>query len=474
MIKLYLPDQRLKNRRSPVVIAESKLITVNWVVYEIPFDLVGNLLFGTPKKKNSEEYTNVLGSSVWPMFGHNQNHTGQVSVNGPNSASVSWEYDFNASDPSNNLPFQPVISASGSIYIINTNSGGSGNLNAISNTGQLEWKWPQSGTYVLSRKSIPAVLADKTVYLGVVNSIYAVASKAADKWNICTASPDCNGLKAGPITIDSKGNAYFSDENQDFQKIGPDGALKWKVKLSTTYGTNVFVFTGQAPVIDEDAGKLYLAGTTTSNLPRFFGFDLNTGSISWNPVWSGGSSTSETSHISFDEAENRLYSAANAALLEIDPTDGQITKYLLSSLVASASDGTARQPKSLVSIDSINNALLVGFDYSSVASVGSDKISADTKTKLFSLNKATKTVSWTYEIPLNLAGNLITVDNFGNLYFAAEDVGTGTGKLYSLNKDGNLRWELDGGEAAQATHPVIDSDGKLYQVFGFKLYKIGS
>ena len=408
------------------------------------------------------------------MFGHNQNHTGQVSVNGPNSASISWQYDFNSTDPTYNLPLQPVISASGSIYIIHTNSGGAGNLSVISNTGQLEWKWPQSGTYTIGRKTIPAVLADKTVYLGVANSIYAVASKAADKWNICTASPECNGLKPGPITIDSKGNAYFSDENQNFQAVKSNGALKWKIRISTIYGTNTFVFTGQTPVVDEDVGKLYLAGTTTSNLPRFFAFDSNTGSVSWNPVWSGGSSTSETPHISFDKTENRLYSAANGALLEINPANGEITSYLLSSLVASASDGVSRQPKSLVSIDSINNALLTAFDYSSVPATGSDKISASTKTKVFSLNKATKALNWTYEIPLNLAGNLLTVDNSGNLYFAGEDVGTGTGKLYSLNKNGALRWDLDGGEASQGTHPVIDKQGNLYQVFGFKLYKIGS
>lgn len=436
-------------------------------------DKDGNLLFGTPKNKNSEEYSNILAVSVWPMFGLNREHTGQVSVNGPATASISWQYDFNSTDPANNLPFQPVISVSGSIYLINTDGGGGGNLSVISNNGQLEWKWPQSGTFTLSRKSIPAVLADKTVYLGVVNSIYAVASKAVDKWNICTASPECNGLKAGPITIDSKGNAYFSDENQNFQAVRSGGSLKWKIKLTTAYGTNVFVFFGQTPVIDEGAGKLYLAGTTTSNLPRFFSLDLNTGSVSWNSVWSAGSSTSETSHFSFDKPANRLYAAANAALLEINPSDGQLTEYLLSSLVASASDGIPRQPKSLVSIDSINNALLVGFDYSSVASSGSDKVLADTKTKLFSLNKTTKSVNWAYEIPLNLAGNMITVDNSGNLYFAAEDIGTGIGKLYSLDKNGVLRWELDGMAPAQGVGPVIDSSGGLYQVFGFKLYKIG-
>ncbi len=432
-------------------------------------DKNGNLLFGTPKKKNSQEYSNALGDSVWPMFGHNQNHTGQVSVNGPNNASISWQYDFNTSDPSNNLPFQPVISASGSIYIINTNSGGGGSLSVISNSGQLEWKWPQSGTYTLNRKSVPAVLADKTVYLGVVNSIYTVASKAADKWNICTASPECNGLKAGPITIDTKGNSYFSDENQNFQAVKPDGSLKWKVKLTISYGTNVFVFSGQTPVIDEAAGKIYLAGTTTSNLPRFFALDLNTGSMSWNSVWSSGSSTAETSHVSFDKPANKLYAVAKNAVLEINPADGEITAFY----IASASDPFSRQPKSLVSIDSVNNVLLVGFDYTSLPASGSDKLSANTKTKIFSFSKTTKAVNWSYEIPLNLAGNLITVDNFGNLYFSAEDIGIGSGKLYSLDKNGVLRWELDGGAPAQGTYPVIDNQGKLYQVFGFKLYKIG-
>lgn len=68
---------------------------------------------------------------------------------------------------------------------------------------------------------------------------------------------------------------------------------------------------------------------------------------------------------------------------------------------------------------------------------------------------------------------MITVDNSGNLYFAGEDIGLGIGKAYSLDGAGNLRWELDGGAPAQGTHPVIDSSGNPYQVFGFKLYKIG-
>ena len=428
-------------------------------------DKNGNMIFGTPKKKNSEEYGDVLANSVWPMFGHNKSHTGQVSINGPNNASISWQYDFNSSNPSNNLPFHPVISVNGSIYIIHTNSGGNGNLSVISKSGQLEWKWPQSGTYTLNRKSAPAVLADKTVYLGVVNSVYAVASPATDKWSICTASPSCNGLKAGPITIDSKGNLYFADENQNFQAVKADGSLKWKVNFLTAYSSLVFNLFGYAPVIDEDANTLYLAAATTSGLATFLAFDLNTGAEKWRTVWPDAVN-SITSHISFDKAGNKLYAAGNNNLFEINPANGEISQFPI------VSDGQIRQPKSLVSIDLKNNALLVGFDYSSIPASGSDKLSASTKTKLFSFNKTAKAKNWSYEIPLNLAGNMITVDNSGNLYFAGEDVGIGVGRLYSLDKDGGLRWEMDGGEASQDTSPVIDSEGAIYQVFGFKLYKI--
>lgn len=410
----------------------------------------------------------ALDNAVWPMFGLNNEHTGQVSVAGPAAASVSsgWPYDFGSFAPS-----QPVIGPDNSIYVINTGSSGD-NLSVISNSGQLEWKWPQSGTFSIGRKTIPAVLADNSFYTGVSNDLAAVASAAQDKWTICTGFPDCNGLQAGPISFDSKGDAYFSTTNQVFQAVKSNGGFKWKFSFP---GTSFIVSPGQGqtPVIDETIDSVYLAGTTNSKKPRFLALDRTDGSVLWNEVWThpNNLNTPETAPVSFDKAEKKLYSAANGAILEINPSNGEITPYLLSSLVASASDAFDRQPKSLVSIDSVNNALLVGFDYFSVAT-SSDKISADTKTKVFSLNKATKVVNWTYEIPLNLAGNMITVDNLGNLYFAGEDVGTGKGKLYSLSKTGSLSWEFDGGASAQGTHPVIDNTGAIYQAFGFKLYKI--
>ena len=64
-------------------------------------------------------------------------------------------------------------------------------------------------------------------------------------------------------------------------------------------------------------------------------------------------------------------------------------------------------------------------------------------------------------------------NNLGNLYFAAEDIGSGIGRLYSLDKNGSQRWVFDGGAAANGTNPVIDSKNRLYQIFGTKLYKIG-
>jgi len=149
-------------------------------------------------------------------------------------------------------------------------------------------------------------------------------------------------------------------------------------------------------------------------------------------------------------------------ILEINPQSGQISKSLI------ANDGYNRQPKTMISIDSANNRLLVGFDISQVPNASA---SGSIRNAVYSIDKSSKSVVWSYEVGQEIVGNMITIDVVGNIYFSAQDLFDNEFKLYSLDKNGNLRWVFTG-SGAIPSHPVIGKDGGLYQIFGRILYKL--
>lgn len=389
----------------------------------------------------------ALENSVWPLFALNNHNTGQIDTIGPNNPEISWQFDFSQFDPYR-LPFQPVIALDGRIYLGLSKVDGRGYLVAISKYGQLLWRWPNEISSTTYRPSFPAVFSDNSVYFGQRDhgqGILAFSEDGLNRWSywIGEQSIGLNASKDGKI--------YATNENNILFALNPDGTLNWKFDF---LGTSILIV-NQIPVIDEENSRVYIAGESGGGNAVFTAFDLKNGQEIWRTGWQPPIAKSQPSFISFDKFTNKLYASARNNILEINPENGQISAFPIV-----LEDGITRWPKTLVSIDSVNNSLITAFDFTQV------NPSSGTKNVIYSFNKQDKTINWSYEISDNIAGKLIVLDNQGNLYFTTEN-----GKLYSLDKNGNLKWIFEGDALIESVHPVIDKDGSIYQTFGTKLYK---
>ena len=96
----------------------------------------------------------------WPMFQHDAQHTGRITLRGPQTATRQWSFVFDNVTNSGFLE-TPIVGSDGTIYI-GSGTGSTGNLYAITPAGALKWKSPGLG----ASPTIPAISPDGTIYTG--------------------------------------------------------------------------------------------------------------------------------------------------------------------------------------------------------------------------------------------------------------------------------------------------------------------
>ena len=214
--------------------------------------------------------------SAWPMFQHDQQHTGRTEVVLPpgNQALLKWTYlsdpfykglallstpvidkdsvvyygnffdDLHAvypngtkkwaSDVGSTTEQTGAIASDGTIYYGNY----AGVLSAVNPNGTIKW---QIRLTEIDMESSPVIGDDGTIYIGtdLNKRIFAVNPNGTIKWEFQT-----NGSLRAPA-LDTQGNLYIGCGDGYFYSLYPNGTLRWK----TEFG---FVCGGKGPVIDND------------------------------------------------------------------------------------------------------------------------------------------------------------------------------------------------------------------------------
>jgi len=177
-------------------------------------------------------------STAWPMFQHDQGHTGRSPYLGTQTNVLRWSYDTDSQ-----FRGSAAIGSDGTIYINSYNS--SCKLYAFNPDGSVKWASPTD-----SVDGSPAISSDGTIYVASAWGLYAYNPDGTRKW-FCSAL----SLNGSPV-IGNDGTIYCGQSGSGgagllyaFSDHGSSGSVKW------TYNTGQLLHT--APAIGND-GTIYI------------------------------------------------------------------------------------------------------------------------------------------------------------------------------------------------------------------------
>lgn len=188
-----------------------------------------------------------LADSPWPMFRHDQRHTGQSPYVGPSEPNLAWIFEQKISS-------EPVIGSTGTIYV-----GSWDKLYAINPGGFPNWTFACDNSDEVV-DSAPAIGIDGTIYFTTTKRVYAVDNSGMLKWKYLLE------VGSSPV-IGADGTIYISADK--LYAFEPDGNIKW------TYGAGAIV--GQ-PAIGPDSSIYVVANQLLYSIsPQ--------GTLNWEYKW---------------------------------------------------------------------------------------------------------------------------------------------------------------------------------------------
>ncbi len=161
----------------------------------------------------------------------------------------------------------PLITSDGTIY-----SRGDWGLNAVSQDGQLKWKYLLSGS--AGQNAALAILSDGTLIAQSDEKVYAINQDATLKWMfnpVHTLQSSVNFISA--FVIDSSDNIYVAIEDYIY-KISLAGSQVWNQNLGSSYSSMA---------LGPD-NTLYVSMTSATGglYGGFYALSANDGSIKWS------------------------------------------------------------------------------------------------------------------------------------------------------------------------------------------------
>jgi outer membrane protein assembly factor BamB len=340
-------------------------------------------------------------NSPWPMYNHDNRHTGLSPYNTANNPLIEkWRFPMSTDCFYAGL----IIDSNGIIY------GGSAYIYAINSNGTMKWAYPTYGII----ESTPAIEENGIVYIGTIwawtNYLHAIYSNnGTQKWQYAVG----NDIDSSPA-IDSDGIIYFGDWSGNVHAVNSNGTRKW------TYHTGDVITS--SPAIGND-GIIYIG----SHDDYIYALNSN-GTVKWR------------------------YQTGN--WVHASPTIGPDGTIYIGS-----DDGY------LYALNPNNGSMIwrcpTGYTWCS-PSLGPDGTIylGVWEMKFYAVNP-NGTIKWTYNAPGRIwFGSSATVSSDGTIFFGTTTQDGGSGALIALNPNGTERFRDNYGY--YATSPAIGEDGTVY------------
>jgi outer membrane protein assembly factor BamB len=366
--------------------------------------------------KNSEAST-VDDEEIWPMFGHDAQHTGRSSYRGP---SVTPTLQWTSSLLDGNYSQIVLGSSADLIYGVGSYDDEEHNsilwINTI--TGLVSKYTTDYGIHIT-----PAIDRDGSLYFGDNDgNIYALNPDFDLKWKKKGYFGKNNHLNAPP-TIGPDGNIYMVGNDSLIQNplicVTPDGSMKWRYKSSNASVASL------SPAIGKD-GTVYVS-VEGGNENRQSGLVAlhPDGTFKWK--YTVGDTPALSPAIGPD---NTIYFGTNQYLYAVNP-DGSL-KWITG-----------------------------GAEYElSVPAIGADgTIYIDLGGNLSAIRPEDGSIKWTFNLIFNASyvtnKNSIAIDSIGTVYVGSQDY------LHAVNPDGSVKWQYYDPNALFMS-PIIGHDDTIY------------
>lgn len=358
----------------------------------------------------------------WPMLHGDYRHRGFAAVQGPQTGQLKWKFEVGARDDGFG-PSSVVISGDGTLYTT-----GPDKVIALTRDGTEKWSRTYTGADGL------ALAEDGTLYVTFSRSIAALDPNGHEQWRFDTGNETLFGSTVGP-----DGTLYQGSWDGFVYALNPAGSLKWKHQTSGAVSY---------PASIDDHGFIYLGGgdAHAGPDPNVYAFEVN-GGLRWQ----------------FDTGELRVGSPAIGL-------DGLIYAPASPSLLAFDASGNLRWrlgPQRCAPPPAPCGPAAPSFEAGIITpAIGPDGTiySGSSRGVLSAIDPSTQAIKWTFptgpdpEDPTFFGlPSFPVVDAEGTVF-----VGSVDGRMYAIDRHGNLKWSFQTGRQITEASPALDADGTLY------------
>lgn len=358
---------------------------------------------------------------AWRVFHGNPQHTGQAAVNGPQAATLRWQYTIAGITEGTGFNSM-AVDRLGNVYV-----NGGNKVSALSSSGQVLWTTSIQGIGATALSNDEA-----TVYAVGGATLYAFSAATGQQlWSYSTGNSTLPIY--GEPNVASDGTIYFGSWDKYVYALTSTGGLRWR------YQTDGSIAPLASPALSPDEQTIYVGTGDPNSTPAGSLVAIRSdGTLKW---------------------QVRLDNSRVSGV--VVGRDGKVYATGSGRLHARNPDGTAVWE----SAPDVAGSLAPSLSTGGVIISGTSRDG-----KVYGLNATTGQTLWSYQTGQNpnydpanphqpQYGVLVTpaFGRDGTVYIGAID-----GVMYAFSSSGSLLWTYRTGNSLNEASPAIGPDGTLY------------